>query len=58
VIVAIDGVPVRTASDVVRAITEGRLPGQKTTLSIARGTKRVEITVELGERPETRPTSG
>jgi S1-C subfamily serine protease len=58
VIVAIDGVPVRTASDVVRVITEGRLPGQETTLSIARGTKRVEITVELGERPQTRPTSG
>jgi 2-alkenal reductase len=58
VIVAIDGVPVRTASDVVRVITEGRLPGQKTTLSLARGTKRVEITIELGERPQTRPTSG
>ena len=54
-IVAIDGVPVETADDVVRAITEGLLPGQTTRLSIIRDGRRIEITVKLGERPATPP---
>ena len=58
VIVAIDGVPVQTAEDVVRAITEGLLPGQTTRLSILRDDKRLELTVELGERPAAPPDSG
>jgi 2-alkenal reductase len=56
-IVAIDGVPVQSAEDVVRAITEGLLPGQTAHLSILRDGKRLEITVELGERPATPPGS-
>jgi 2-alkenal reductase len=55
VIVAIDGVPVETAEDVVRAITEGHLPGQTTRLSLLRDGRRVEVTVKLGERPATQP---
>jgi 2-alkenal reductase len=58
VIVAIDGVPVQTAEDVVRAITEGLLPGQTTRLSLLRDGKRIEISVELGERPAVPPGSG
>jgi S1-C subfamily serine protease len=57
VIVAIDGAPVRTAEDVVRAVTEGLHPGETTRLSLLRGSKRIEITVELGERPSTPPGS-
>jgi S1-C subfamily serine protease len=56
-IVAIDGVPVQTSADVVRAIAEGLLPGQTTRLTIVRGAKRMEIAVELGERPLTLPES-
>ena len=54
-IVAIDGVPVQTAEDVVRAITEGLLPGQTTRLSIIRDGSRIEVRVKLGERPATPP---
>jgi 2-alkenal reductase len=56
-IVAIDGVQVQSAEDVVRAITEGLLPGQTARLSLLRDGKRIEITVELGERPATPPGS-
>jgi S1-C subfamily serine protease len=49
---------VQTAEDVVRAITEGLLPGQTTRLSILRDDKRIELTVELGERPAAPPDSG
>jgi 2-alkenal reductase len=56
-IVAIDGAPVETAEDVVRAITEGLLPGQTTRLSLLRDGKQVEVAVKLGERPETPPGS-
>jgi S1-C subfamily serine protease len=57
VIVAIDGVPVQTAEDVVRAITEGPLPGETTRLTLLRGSKKIEVAVELGERPATPPGS-
>jgi S1-C subfamily serine protease len=57
VIVAIDGVPVQMAEDVVRAVTEGLHPGESTRLSLLRGSKRIEVTVELGERPATPPGS-
>jgi 2-alkenal reductase len=57
VIVAIDGVQVQTAEDVVRAVTEGLHPGETTRLSLLRGSKRIEVTVELGERPATPPGS-
>ena len=56
-IVAIDGKPVDTADDVVRAVTT-RLPGQKLTFTILRGAQRRTITVTLGTRPEIPPGSG
>ncbi len=50
IIVAIDGEPVTTSEDVVRAVTQ-RLPGEVVMLTVVRGTKREEIKVKLGERP-------
>jgi 2-alkenal reductase len=57
-IVAIDGIPVRTAEDVVRAVTERLFPGQTTRLTLMRGTERFVVDVVLGERPQTPPGSG
>ena len=56
-IVAIDGKPVETAEDVVRAVTETLLPGQTTELTVFRGDERRVIRVVLGERPLT-PSGG
>jgi S1-C subfamily serine protease len=56
-IVAIDGTPVETAEDVVRAVTERLLPGQTTELTVFRGGERTVVRVVLGERPLT-PASG
>jgi 2-alkenal reductase len=56
-IVAIDGDPVESAEDVVRAVTERLLPGQTTELTVLRGSERRVIRVVLGERP-LRPSSG
>jgi 2-alkenal reductase len=56
-IVAIDGAPVETAEDVVRAVTERLLPGQTTELTVFRSGERRVIRVTLGERPLT-PTGG
>jgi 2-alkenal reductase len=50
-IVAIDGTPVTSAEDVVRAVTERLLPGQTTRLTIMRGDERIVVEVVLGERP-------
>jgi S1-C subfamily serine protease len=55
-IVAIDGMPVRTAEDVVRAVTERLFPGQQTRLTVLRKGQRVEVNVILGERPQAPPT--
>ena len=54
-IVAIDGTPVGSAEDVVRAITQRLLPGQSVELTILRGNLQRTVTVELGERPATPP---
>ncbi len=54
-IVAIDGTPVESAEDVVRAITQRLLPGQSVELTILRGNLQRTVTVELGERPATPP---
>jgi len=54
-IVAIDGQPVSSAEDVVRAITQRLLPGQRVELTIVRGKARKSVTVVLGERPATPP---
>jgi 2-alkenal reductase len=56
-IIAIDGKPVQTAEDVVRAVTEQLLPGQTTELTVLRGGERRVIRVVLGERPLT-PSGG
>jgi S1-C subfamily serine protease len=56
-IVAIDGKPVDTADDVVRAVTR-KLPGQKITFTVLRGGERRTINVTLGTRPEIPPGSG
>ena len=56
IIVAIDGTPVSTSEDVVRAVTE-RFPGETIRLTVIRGTKREEVTIRLGERP-TNPDLG
>jgi S1-C subfamily serine protease len=50
VIVAINGVPVRSADDVVRVVSERLLPGQIATFSIVRGKARKTIRVRLAER--------
>ena len=57
-IVAIEGTPVRTAEDVVRAITERLAPGETAHLTVLRGSKRIAVSVVLGQRPETPPGSG
>jgi S1-C subfamily serine protease len=50
VIVAINGLPVRSADDVVRIVSERMLPGQLARFTIVRGTTRRTISVRLGER--------
>jgi 2-alkenal reductase len=57
-IVAIDGTPVETAEDVVRAVTGGLLPGQTTEFTIFRGDERRVVRVVLGERPLAPATGG
>lgn len=54
-IVAIDGRPVTTAEDVVRAVTQQLLPGQSVQLTVLRGGEERTLTVLLGERPATPP---
>ena len=54
-IVAIDGQPVDSAEDVVRAVTQRLLPGQSTELTILRDGERETVTVRLGERPASPP---
>jgi 2-alkenal reductase len=51
-IVAINGMPVASAEDVVRAVTERLLPGQTTRLTILRGDERLVVEVVLGDRPD------
>jgi S1-C subfamily serine protease len=58
VVVAVDGRPVETAEDVVRAITQRSVPGQRRSLTVVRDGERLEIVIVLGERPETPPAVG
>lgn len=55
VIVAINGVPIRSAADVVRVVSERLLPGQVATFTVVRGKTRKTIRVRLGERSLTSP---
>jgi S1-C subfamily serine protease len=50
VIVAIDGLPVRTSEDVVRIVTERLAPGQRATFTVLRGNKRLQVPVRLAQR--------
>ena len=49
-IVAIDGVPVTRAEDVVRIVTR-LLPGEKARFTVVRGTQRRTVSVRLDRRP-------
>jgi 2-alkenal reductase len=49
-IVAIDGVPVRRAEDVVRIVT-GLVPGERATFTVVHGTTRRTVPVKLDRRP-------
>jgi 2-alkenal reductase len=49
-IVAINGKPVRSADDVVRAVTEDLEPGDTAVLSVVRDGQRRQFAVKLGER--------
>jgi 2-alkenal reductase len=51
-VVAIDGVPVTNAEDVVRIVTERLLPGETVPFTIVRGDHRRVVRVTLGERPK------
>ena len=51
VIVAIAGMPVRSADDVVRIVSERLRPGRRTRFVVLRGGRRRTVTVTLGERP-------
>jgi 2-alkenal reductase len=50
-IVAIDGIPVSGAQDVVRIVTTRLVPGQTSRFTVVRGQKRRVVAVTLDERP-------
>ena len=50
-IVAIDGIPVRQAEDVVRIVTQRLLPGERASFTVVRGTHQARRPVTLSERP-------
>jgi putative serine protease PepD len=50
VIIAVDGQPVNSSSDLTAALTS-RAPGSKVRLTVVRGTSQGTVTVTLGERP-------
>jgi len=52
IITAIDGQPVRSFNDLLVYVALQTRPGQKVTLTIARGGKTMDIVITLGVRPE------
>jgi S1-C subfamily serine protease len=52
-IVAIDGVPVTHAEDVVRIVSERLLPGETATFTVVNGKERRKVSVRLDNRPTT-----
>jgi 2-alkenal reductase len=52
-IVAIDGIPVQHAEDVVRIVSERLLPGEQARFTVVRGSRRRVVAVRLDERPAT-----
>jgi S1-C subfamily serine protease len=57
VIVAIDGRPVRSGTDVVRLVGQRLEPGDTAVFRVVRGGDRRDVRIKLGERP-SRPTPG
>jgi 2-alkenal reductase len=57
VLVAVDGRPVRSASDVVRIVAARLRPGQMSTFTIVRDGKRLPVRVLLADRPQN-PDAG
>jgi S1-C subfamily serine protease len=51
VVVAIDGIPVSSADDLVRIVTNRLVPGRVASLSVVRGRKRLTVALRLAERP-------
>jgi S1-C subfamily serine protease len=51
VVVAIDGTPVRSASDVVRIVSDRLVPGEHARFTIIRGSKRLVVPITVSERP-------
>jgi 2-alkenal reductase len=52
VLVAVDGRPVRSASDVVRIVTSQLRPGQASTFTVVREGRRRSVQVVLDDRPQ------
>jgi S1-C subfamily serine protease len=50
-IVAIDGLPVRSAEDVVRIVATHLVPGERARFTLVRGAARRDVSVTLGARP-------
>jgi 2-alkenal reductase len=50
-IVAIDGIPVTDAEDVVRIVASKLFPGESARFTVVRGAARRDVRVTLGERP-------
>jgi 2-alkenal reductase len=50
-IVAIDGIPVSGAQDVVRIVTTRLVPGETARFTVVRGRHRRVVSVTLDERP-------
>jgi 2-alkenal reductase len=50
-IVAINGIPVTNAQDVVRIVTTRLVPGERAGFTVVRGHRRRVVSVTLGERP-------
>jgi 2-alkenal reductase len=53
-IVAIDGIPVGGAQDVVRIVTTKLIPGEKVRFTVVRGRQRRTVNVTLDQRPAPR----
>jgi S1-C subfamily serine protease len=55
IVVAINGIAVRTADDLVRIIAERLRPGETAVFTVLRGGDRRDVRVVLGERPTRLP---
>jgi S1-C subfamily serine protease len=57
VLVAVDGLPVRSAADVVRVVTERLRPGEASTFTLYRDGRRRQVRLVLANRPRN-PSGG